>query len=567
MAPALDFPCANWSADNKACKGIGGFSCGSCRLVNYCSPDCQRAHWACHKTDCKQPLGKPSWQPDWVREGRLPSFVSTPGTWRSDAGNAKCAWGSIPAFDLLRLGANEGSGHAGDLRLLFAASGDLRNVVETVAKLPGEYGRCVRVTVNDWDLDVVARNVLLLLVALGPDAAEAKVDCMIHVWYSALVRDADLALLRGRVRPLLEGVCARIRDKPPKRLVGKTWTLGRVRVRLVLERQAWDGLLAYLDVPAGLTAAGAREARASVLAAADRADLRHRKLMLLSSSHRIAAQRYLDDGLLLPFAAPRAAFRQPNPTLFRRDGTWLVSDACDPHRGWSAEAVAETSSGPATADLFGKLFFHLRKTLRTFLARLAQSDFFFQFFQQDVAALAKHLKRDAFDRIEVSSIADRKAQGIEPTLLLMLPLLQPACVNPHATLVSLFADAVSEMTTEDDMVPKGAVIQHLSGYMRLSHQQMTSNLCDPQLVKVIMAHGVVRSHEDQFDQYMRKHEFRRFGAKYGGAMKTVHTIVAKWPFRLELLPGQPGAQEEFDRLLQGGHSGEERFVEWRRTAG
>lgn len=48
-------------------------------------------------------------------------------------------------------------------------------------------------------------------------------------------------------------------------------------------------------------------------------------------------------------------------------------------------------------------------------------------------------------------------------------------------------------------------------------------------------------------------------------MKEKHTVIEKWPFRLKLRPGQPGAQEEFDRLLAGGVSGKERYVEWKRT--
>ena len=50
-------------------------------------------------------------------------------------------------------------------------------------------------------------------------------------------------------------------------------------------------------------------------------------------------------------------------------------------------------------------------------------------------------------------------------------------------------------------------------------------------------------------------------------MKDTHTIIEKWPFRLKLQSGQPGAQEEFDRLLGGGMSGKERYVEWKRATG
>jgi hypothetical protein len=49
-------------------------------------------------------------------------------------------------------------------------------------------------------------------------------------------------------------------------------------------------------------------------------------------------------------------------------------------------------------------------------------------------------------------------------------------------------------------------------------------------------------------------------------VKEKHTVIEKWPFRLKLQPGQPGAQEEFDRLLAGGVAGKERYVEWKKIA-
>lgn len=48
------------------------------------------------------------------------------------------------------------------------------------------------------------------------------------------------------------------------------------------------------------------------------------------------------------------------------------------------------------------------------------------------------------------------------------------------------------------------------------------------------------------------------------AMKDTHTIIEKWPSKLKLSHGQPGAQEEFDRALRGGTSSKERYVEWRK---
>jgi len=51
----------------------------------------------------------------------------------------------------------------------------------------------------------------------------------------------------------------------------------------------------------------------------------------------------------------------------------------------------------------------------------------------------------------------------------------------------------------------------------------------------------------------------------GAAVKDKHTVTEKWPCRLKLRSGQPGAQEEFDRRLAGSSTGKERYVEWKRV--
>jgi hypothetical protein len=63
---------------------------------------------------------------------------------------------------------------------------------------------------------------------------------------------------------------------------------------------------------------------------------------------------------------------------------------------------------------------------------------------------------------------------------------------------------------------------------------------------------------------MKDFPFSEAAQLIGAAMKEKHTVIEKWLFRLKLRPGQPGAQEEFDRLLSGGVSGKERYVEWKR---
>ncbi|KAK1490750.1 hypothetical protein CCUS01_14345 [Colletotrichum cuscutae] len=483
--------CANQAPDNTKCNNTGRFACKNCLLVTvgatfpmkisslsanldflqYCGPECQKSHWTVHKLDCKSHLGRESWQPGWVLENRAPAFIGN-GPPQVTYGAGKYLWGNVPAFDVLRLGANEGVSYDEQLRLLFAASGDLRNVVKTIAKLPDSYTQSIEVTMNDRDLNIVARNVIMLLISLVVDDVDIAADCIIHVW------------------------------------------------------SAWDDLLSFTDTPKGLTSSRVYDIRKAVTLAEGRKDYRDRHLLLQYPSYRIALTRFREDGLLLPFGAARDAFRHPNP--------WPMYDNADPLNGWSSKDVQETQTGPATADIYGKLFTSLRTVLRAFLRRLLSSQTSFKLFYMDASALPKFLENSTFSRIEVSNISDAGYLGIYRTLDLMIPLLQSPLVNPHATLITLFMNAVDENATEierlTDMKADGLVMKRIYNVVELF---------------AVLVCGIARL--------------------VGAAMKGSYTVIEKWPFKLKLRPGQTGAQEEFDRLLGGGVSSKERYVEWKRV--
>lgn len=210
-------------------------------------------------------------------------------------------------FDLLLFSSQTDPNHHA------IASGDLRNVVKTVAMIPSTYNQSVEVTMNDRDLDIVARNAIMLLIALVVDNVDEAVECIIHVWYSALIRKSDLNILQQRIRPLIASVCEQIKSKAASSLLGKTWTFGQRSVRLVLEKSSWDRLLLSMNIPEGLTAEQANQIRTTVTLAESRKDYRDRHLFSQSPSRRIAKNRFRDDGLLLPFGSPRYDFQEPNP--------------------------------------------------------------------------------------------------------------------------------------------------------------------------------------------------------------------------------------------------------------
>ena len=72
---------------------------------------------------CKSALIKTTWQPQWVLENRLPSFIGGDGSLDSSQvkfGAKKFLWGNLPAIDILQLSSNEGEAYSQDLNILFA---------------------------------------------------------------------------------------------------------------------------------------------------------------------------------------------------------------------------------------------------------------------------------------------------------------------------------------------------------------------------------------------------------------------------------------------------------------
>jgi hypothetical protein len=113
-----------------------------------------------------------------------------------------------------------------------------------------------------------------------------------------------------------------------------------------------------------------------------------------------------------------------------------------PFAGWSLQEVMAQSSGAATNDIGGKLFYHIRRHLSLFHGRINSAPTAFRFLHLDATELSSHLDSEHFDRIEVSNISDMQHLGTPKTIECVGSLLQFHSVNPHATLIMLFMSAV-----------------------------------------------------------------------------------------------------------------------------
>ena len=204
------------------------------------------------------------------------------------------------------------------------ASGDLRNIVQTVASTPPGFQQKLLITVNDRDFEVVARNLLLLLYLLtsvddrgsAEDDIDAIAESLIQLWYSAFLPVAVLSDFIRRVQPLVQDVCTSIRGKAASghALLGKTWRFKDTQIRAVLIKEQWSGLGDYFSFDVELTTEEARAIRSAVTLAPSRADFRDRWFFKDSTTFtRVAKQQFREDGLLLPFGDCRRNHTAPNP--------------------------------------------------------------------------------------------------------------------------------------------------------------------------------------------------------------------------------------------------------------
>ncbi|KAI1388290.1 uncharacterized protein F4822DRAFT_240795 [Hypoxylon trugodes] len=586
--------CANWKDGDGVCPNEGKLACGSCKLVlvsrhsftvkywdtnrchaKYCGRDCQVKHWSEHKKACKSPMRKESWLPAWDRDRRDPAWAQGAAATNihNPFGMNRHLWGNTPAMDVLNLPRNEGSDYDKDISILFAASGDLRNAAKTVQCLPEGFDHQVKITLNDRDPVVALRNVILLLLmlkSLEEASDEASIDnlaeTLIHVWYSAMITSDMLSQLESKVKPLVKEACFWTPFRESGDVLRKKWDFqSGASLDVSIERDTWSQLLKFLEVPEHLTAAKARDVRIATMLAPERQDYRDRwGFKDASPSMRVARQRFREDGILLPFGHPRLKFDIPNPTLFQAADCWPMDDKADPLDGWPIGKVRATPFR-AGEDLYGKLFWHIRGVLSAFIRRVATGKIHFEVLNIDVADLDQLVEKGSFDRIEASNISDVCWLGTRETLRCLIPLLKPPQRNLHATLITVYLNAIIETSKRDGLDNERHGVELIKKYLNISERNIVANPQGAEMYRIWDARSLTFNPEKFFRRYMVDQRFRQAAEELGVVMKEHNTIGDAWPMSLKLRPGEPGAQEEFDGLLASGATGVERFVEWKRV--
>ena len=203
------------------------------------------------------------------------------------------------------------------------ASGDLRHVLRSVNGLPSNYSGSLNILINDINLPIVCRNIVLLLI-LGNVADEAQAaDIALHFWYSAFMPME----YRLQIAMILRSFLQQSQDGEYLIRLGPTSTL-----HLCLQKDA-SVFFAHF-VSSSFSIGDIQDEYNRVRTAHSRRDFRDRMYMGLKPSHRAAFKEYRRFGIVLPFGAMNAHFNRPNLSLFSPEGKWWQTDYADPLEGW-----------------------------------------------------------------------------------------------------------------------------------------------------------------------------------------------------------------------------------------
>ncbi|KAL8772813.1 MAG: hypothetical protein Q9209_002158 [Squamulea sp. 1 TL-2023] len=453
------------------------------------------------------------------------------------------------------------------------ASGDPRNLMFSISQLPITYkGACTSV-LNDKNSNVVARNIVMLLLSAQLPHVEAA-EVILHVWYSARLTHGMLVVIDKHVRKLIADVLFKIQDKADNVLLSKKWTFGSAEVTVRMYKPQWSTVLQILDAKHDMTKT--EQERRKVVLAPHRVDYRERELCYFSGSRRLCSTRFRESGVLAPIGFVLEHFTIPNPLLFNEtNSTWLQKDSASPLEGWSTRSIFSTQNLHRTAknDVNGLLYFHVRSTIEQFCDRLQNpvSKNKLMLYCVDAAnlpcLLPTEIRAAGFDRIEVSNIADEAYLGLSKTLVTFVPLLKERSVNPQTVLLTLFLNACEiadrVMGNDSNMILVSAQINQVARYLHPDRSKKLAN-DSTQSIKMMAGKDLVRDYDRIFAFYMKSVGFEIYARHTGVEMRKQNTVVEAWPMRLKKKPGQKGAKEEFQELMASSCSGAERYVEWLR---
>ncbi|CAG8470350.1 20392_t:CDS:2 [Cetraspora pellucida] len=511
--PLKQVTCANIIiANNFFCKKIADKICSSCHVTSYCSKECQKMHWKLHKITCKSDIASKDWKPDYIIEMRTPAFYAQSQPFISfNPLTTEYLWGNMPAIDIVNLASNELSNgkscsdYKVPFNLLFAASGDLNDVIASINGLPLDFNQPINICIND------------------------------HA--ERIVNKEDI------------------------------FEFGKLQIRTHFDSETWICFAGMLSNQIDLQTAV--DSRNNIMLNPARRDYRHRYMQCLTPGERICFDNFRHHGILLPFGALDAHHNVPNRFIIDRMFGWTMADNSDPLNGWNISEIAKVKCGTANDDFYGKFFFYLREQLENFTDRLQKLSINFDLYDGDALELGKKLKGRLFDRIYVTNLSDELYVGIKSTLTKFRPLLNDNNPHatlitlfmnwlpsiPESDKIRIMEEILMKKTKEYKM-------NHTPSHFE------ASNLVSMLTTQTSTEATALYDHIQEFNAYMKKMGANKTAEKVGLRRRAVHKVVPKRlgaSMKQDEQNNVISFEDERDRHLWfdlGSHTFLERYAEW-----
>jgi hypothetical protein len=166
--------------------------------------------------------------------------------------------------------------------------------------------------------------------------------------------------------------------------------------------------------------------------------------------------------------------------------------------------------------------------------------------------------------LQLSNITDRGYLGPEVTLATFGPLLKRKTENPNAAIVGLFLNAVHEVYSRLDYL--GSIrsdLERLRSYIPMTRDMVQdSSRSNADFVRFLSAQVLFRDLDELFNRFKCECRLDEISKAAGLTMNSKNTIVRPWPMRIR----KNATQREFNVLFASGHTGSERYVEWKSAA-
>lgn len=180
--------------------------------------------------------------------------------------------------------------------------------------------------------------------------------------------------------------------------------------------------------------------------------------------------------------------------------------------------------------------------------------------------------------VQVSNICDRGYLGIQKTLEVLGCHLSPTAINPHATLITLFINAVKEI--QKRLGEDGLDLEGLSKFLPHLSVESMLNTQSPEMTRYWDARDMVVDVDHYFRRCVKRDK-KRFMTDVGSYMtalrfdeaskfmrnKGQNTIVEAWPTRSSLSSlssfATPTSIDAFRLILASEWTTLERYVEWK----